>query len=295
MKHPQLSNHPNILSLLGFTEMDNLRESGGQYTSTRHLSLVIEYADVDSVECFLQRFGSAMIWEMKNSIICNVAAGLQALHAVDVVHNDIKASNILLFSSPGPPKRVVAKISDFGCAVLLATTKPRRAAAGTILFAAPEAYSPLCIVEPSRDVYSFALVILHISRGSSPFLGLTNEQVLQYKQDIVQFLKYVQNFLNGNEDGIKYNSNSEVLCMMRDLLRTEASERVVDLERIERYISQFIDSNPEHSTKVERNDKKYEFNPQWIVSITKLESSSPPSSTLCHKVNFLYHVSYKIV
>ena len=46
------------------------------------------------------------------AISAEVAAGLQAIHAVDVVHRDLKPANILL--SVGDNGRLQPKISDFG-------------------------------------------------------------------------------------------------------------------------------------------------------------------------------------
>src|SRR5436190_1605147 len=81
-------------------------------------------------------------WELKTKILDDIAAGLHSIHTCDVVHNDVKCSNILLFSSPSEQREVVAKISDFGCSILLAGTQPTRKAAATTRFASPESYSP---------------------------------------------------------------------------------------------------------------------------------------------------------
>lgn len=189
MKHPSLSTHANILRLYGTTETD--LGLGLYPTATSKLSLVTEYADLGCLEAYLGRERGKLDWNFKYNIICDIAAGLRALHSTDIVHNDVKCSNILLFSTPGPNQRITAKVSDFGCSILLATTKPQKGAAATRLFAAPEAYSSQCIVYPSRDVYSFGLLIFQVMRESVPFHGLTRDEVWEYKQNPPALLKYM--------------------------------------------------------------------------------------------------------
>jgi serine/threonine protein kinase len=121
---------------------------------------------------------------------------MQAIHASDVVHNDIKCSNILLFSPSSPGGRIVAKISDFGCSVPLAMTKPIRRAAATPIFAAPEAYLSSCVMYPSRDIYAFGLLALHIAMEKTPFVGrFTADALYEFKQNAPLMQEYVHDCL----------------------------------------------------------------------------------------------------
>ena len=127
---------------------------------------------------------------MKFELIFDVASGLQALHYNDIVHNDIKSSNIVLFSSPKEKKQIIAKISDFGCSVLLAS-KATKSAAATLLFAPPEAYSSSYVVHPSRDIYSFGVLVLEIIGQRRPFMsseGLGN--LWEFKKNEAKMLQY---------------------------------------------------------------------------------------------------------
>ncbi len=44
----------------------------------------------------------------------DVACGMRYLHARNVLHRDLKASNVLLASVPKAPYGSVAKVADFG-------------------------------------------------------------------------------------------------------------------------------------------------------------------------------------
>lgn len=58
--------------------------------------LVVDYADLGSVDASLkQRSGSS---EEKLQIAIDIACGLELLHGCDIVHDDVKLENILVFS-----------------------------------------------------------------------------------------------------------------------------------------------------------------------------------------------------
>lgn len=93
-----------------------------------------------------------------------VARGLQAVHAVNICHRDVKPSNIL-FDLDGQ-----AKISDFGIARVGDATRMTHTTAilGTPTYMAPEqADSPE--VDPRADVYSLGVVLYEMLCGRPPF------------------------------------------------------------------------------------------------------------------------------
>ncbi|KAK3387731.1 kinase-like domain-containing protein, partial [Podospora didyma] len=68
-----------------------------------------------------------------------ITSGLQAIHAVGVVHGDVKPENILIFRSA--EGGYIAKLADFGSAIVLADiTLPSSRPLGTVLYSAPECY-----------------------------------------------------------------------------------------------------------------------------------------------------------
>ena len=103
-----------------------------------------------------------------------VARGLQAVHAANICHRDVKPSNIL-FDLDGQ-----AKISDFGIARHGDATRMTHTTAilGTPTYMAPEqAESPQ--VDPRADVYSLGCVLYEMLCGRPPFEGATPLGVLR--------------------------------------------------------------------------------------------------------------------
>ena len=187
MKHPRLSTHPNILRLIGITENLAIPRLSG---SSSQLSLITEFSDYGSLYTCIDRTPYRFTWKVKCQVICDIAEGLQAIHACGIVHNDIKSQNVLLFSH-SPEREFVAKISDFGCSVPLPLAPRMKAAAATTIYGAPEAYS-IDIVDPSRDVYAFGLLIIHVLGGEEPFKGRTEEEIYEMKQNPALMADYVR-------------------------------------------------------------------------------------------------------
>ena len=77
-------------------------------------------------------------WATKTRFCCEVADGLHALHAVKIVHGDIKGDNILLFTDPYSENGLICKIADFGFSATEATIEHGGATGGTPAFMAPE-------------------------------------------------------------------------------------------------------------------------------------------------------------
>lgn len=105
-------------------------------------------------------------------MLCDVARGLHYLHWLpkQVVHNDIKAPNVLVTSS------VVAKLCDFGLAswrsftTLFYTEHEQVQPRGqTYAYLCPEKMSGSDINSAKADVYSYGMVMWEVFSESVPF------------------------------------------------------------------------------------------------------------------------------
>ncbi|MFF0743239.1 serine/threonine-protein kinase [Streptomyces sp. NPDC004111] len=108
------------------------------------------------------------------AIAIDIADGLAAAHAAQIVHRDVKPENVLLdMQGPlGPGGAHPALLTDFGVAKLIDT--PRRTKAtkiiGTPDYLAPEIVEGL----PPRaavDIYALATVLYELLAGFTPFGG----------------------------------------------------------------------------------------------------------------------------
>ena len=192
MRNPRLLAHENIINLTGVASVNSAKRK----PNSLPFCLVTEYADLGSLDSYLCNHSNQLDWVIKVQLLTDVANGLRALHECDVVHNDVKCGNILLFLAGSPStQKLSAKIADFGCSVPLAVTNHVEQRAGTLLFAPPEAYREDCPVLPCRDVYAFGLVILHVARETPPFVEIedgvfemkqSKEKMRQYAYDILE-------------------------------------------------------------------------------------------------------------
>ncbi|MGR6320588.1 protein kinase domain-containing protein [Micromonospora soli] len=100
------------------------------------------------------------------SIVAQTARALQAAHDVNVVHRDVKPSNLII----EPDGRVV--LVDFGIALSAGATDLTAAnqVVGTALYMAPEQLSKNG-VSPAVDIYALGAVAYHCLAGEPPFPG----------------------------------------------------------------------------------------------------------------------------
>ena len=146
----RLSSHPNIVTIFDFGE-----QAGRAY-------LVLEYIEGTTLE---RRLAQPMSASDVEPIVTSVASALDYAHARQLVHRDVKPSNVLL----GDDGRVL--LSDFGIAKLLDTTSGTAGSIiGTAEYMAPEQIvgGP---IDARSDVYAFGAMVYRMLSGQPPFKG----------------------------------------------------------------------------------------------------------------------------
>lgn len=142
--------HPNIVSLIEY------RDEGAS------IFLVMELVDGIPLTAIIEQ-GAAREPEAALSILKGSLLGLDAAHALDIVHRDYKPGNVLV-TTEGE-----SRLLDFGVAVSSGDAGWR---AGTPAYMAPEQWRA-DEVTAATDIYAAAAVFFHCLAGHPPFTETT--------------------------------------------------------------------------------------------------------------------------
>lgn len=129
------------------------------------LVLAMEYVPGDDLKACVERgdsFGPAQVREL----LVQMAAALEAAHAHNVVHRDIKLGNILV-DRTGPRVRFV--LTDFGIGQAAEGIQTQKHAGGTFAFMAPEQLRGRPC--PQSDLWALGVVAYRLLAGRMPFTG----------------------------------------------------------------------------------------------------------------------------
>jgi serine/threonine-protein kinase len=188
----------NLLDVQNFVEQRQIRIMEMEWIDGYDLSRLLA---PDLLEQTRERV-SASRWEYLNNVIVTPGprqsrlkpgvaiaivreclAALAALHRVNILHGDVKSSNIMVKRTGN------AKIIDIGSAVTLATAPSHRTC--TPAYAAPE------VLEgrdhsPRSDLASLGYVLVEMLSGQPPFAGLTSFQdLLEAKRSLAHRLPQI--------------------------------------------------------------------------------------------------------
>ena len=141
--------HPHILPIYEFGEFD------GQ------LFIVMRYVSGGSLEDVIE--AGPLSVEETLRVTRAVGQALAYAHANQVIHLDLKPSNILLDSYRSP------YLADFGLATMLGPEgRAANPGSGTLLYMAPEQVTA-DVLDRRADIYSFSILVFHMLTGQLPY------------------------------------------------------------------------------------------------------------------------------
>lgn len=158
-------NHPHIIRLFGVC------------LNPGSLCLVMQLIARGSLSRVLHDATEKLTLSLQLSIAFGIALGLQYLHDQDVLHGDIKSTNVLLDTDNVP------MITDFGFSRVKEASRKSLASRnqvpmGTTAWMAPEVISGKSMSKPS-DVYSLGVLLWEIAARETPWKGLTRFAIIQ--------------------------------------------------------------------------------------------------------------------
>ena len=158
-------NHPNIVSVHDFGEVDEASVSGENESAPSFYYFVMEFVDGSNLRRLMEK---SLRPEETLTIVRQVCEALQYAHEEGVVHRDIKPENILIDS------RGRVKIADFGLAKFASrlpdeiTLTGTHQVMGTPRYMAPEQLQGSRAVDRRADIYSLGVIIYEMLTGELP-------------------------------------------------------------------------------------------------------------------------------
>ena len=199
--------HPNVVQTLEV----------GEARPGMHF-LAIEWAAGELLEKYVKAHAPLPVDEV-TTIVSQIAAAVQAAHAVGIVHRDLKPDNVMY----DPATRQV-KLLDFGIATdtdIAPEERLTRAGffVGTLMYVAPEALSGE-LVSPAADQYSLATIAYLMLTGCLPFTAKTPREMFS------QLLSQPPIPLNEARPGLRFSAGVEQVVMRG--LSTDPRQRYQD-------------------------------------------------------------------
>lgn len=142
--------HPNIVNVYDVGEEDGL------------YYIVMELVEGMTLKKFIERKGKLEVKEAVG-IALQIASGMEAAHAKNIIHRDIKPQNIII------SKEGKVKVTDFGIAkAATSNTIAAGQAIGSVHYISPEqargGYS-----DEKSDIYSLGITLYEMLSGKMPF------------------------------------------------------------------------------------------------------------------------------
>ncbi|KAG0703870.1 kinase-like domain-containing protein, partial [Suillus ampliporus] len=164
--------HANILPVYGYT-------SGfGPF-----LALVSPWAENGNLTTYLERDGATLTLVRQFQILRDIIAGLQYLHANNVIHGDFNGPNVLIHGDG------TACVADFGLSLMFSEVISASQASwtstlkGNLRWMAPELLRPRedgILARPSEqsDIYSFGGIMLQVLTNKIPYCHLSKDAAI---------------------------------------------------------------------------------------------------------------------
>jgi serine/threonine protein kinase/formylglycine-generating enzyme required for sulfatase activity len=202
--------------------------------------IVMEFIPGETLQQRLDRIGPVDVLEVVR-IGRQIAEGLAAAHATDLIHRDIKPGNILLEGGAG---RV--KITDFGLARAAddASISQSGIIAGTPMYMAPE-QALGAKLDQRADLFSLGSVLYQMAAGRAPFRANSTVAVLkrvaedtprdirEVVPEVPQWLCDIISKLHAKDPADRFQSAREVADVLADCeAQLKANAKLKDFSRI---------------------------------------------------------------
>ncbi len=134
-----------------------------------------------SLEQYIKKRGGPLSIEEIKEILINLNESFKEMKNKNIIHRDLKLSNILLSISKSKTDKICFKISHFGLSKLFEGTKMDLInSKGTLLTMAPEVLKgENDLIGYKSDIWSLGIIIYYLLFKEYPYNGQTEIQIIQ--------------------------------------------------------------------------------------------------------------------
>ena len=175
-----------------------------------HLYLVMEYAPYGDLGKILQKRKKLNEYFTENELLCiylQIASGLKAVHAKQIIHRDLKSANIFITHN----NDLILKIGDFNVSKKIDYLNLKNTQTGTPYYASPEIWENRPY-DFKSDIWSLGCLFYEIASFSTPFKGNNMKELYE-------------NILKGNMAPLPKQYSNNILKIIKMCLRQDANLR----------------------------------------------------------------------
>lgn len=157
------------------------------------LYLVLEFAPYGSLDLIIENNFQVLPFRLRLAWIKDITKGLISVHQNEIIHNDIKPANCLVFNNNA------IKLSDFGLSRTFQSASTNNQN-GTLAYAAPEILDRAQNISVQSDIFSLGKTIYHIFILEIPNIhdSINNlrQRITEYINNEIQNNPHIQEFLS---------------------------------------------------------------------------------------------------
>jgi len=241
-------NHPHLA-----TVFDALEHDGSHY-------LVLEYVEGETIDACLRRRG-ALDRDTAVSVALQVLDGLAHAHDKNIIHRDVKPSNLVI------DRYGKARLIDFGIAVAEGTLN---APSGTPQYAAPETLDEQAAGK-SADVFSLSLVLYEMLTGRPAVTGTSPFEVMHK----------IANLPIPAPSSIRPDIDERLDDIVLKGLIKNREDRYSDARAMQRALLSYLEPAPETGNPAATNQRALDF----VLMRMRVKSSFPALSRTISTIN----------
>ena len=169
------SSQSREMELMRKLKSDYIVEYYGTSVIEGRLGIVMEFMALGSLEGLMSK--KVLSSELKIRYVREICYGMRYLHSMNIIHRDLKLTNVLVVSDDENSTQAICKISDFGTSrevdmkstLSMSQSMTMTSNIGTPLYMAPEILSGVGHYSMKADVYSYGILMVSLWNQKPPY------------------------------------------------------------------------------------------------------------------------------